>query len=88
VNRLGQSTFAGPTLTLDKDGDISLRNPLELVSDRLHCGSFPEDDIQRREVESGSGFDVVDQGDFFLSAFRQKPAKFAICFTLHVEHQS
>ena len=88
VQQAHTNLFAGAALTLDEDGDIGLRNPLQLVPDRLHCGSFSENDIQRREVERGSGFGVVDQGHFFLSAFRQKPAKFAICFTLHVEHQS
>jgi hypothetical protein len=57
--------LAGAALTLDQDGDIGLRNPLQLVSDRLHCCGFSENDIQRREVERVGGFGVVDHGYFF-----------------------
>src|SRR5947208_6998710 len=80
--------LASTALALDEDGNVGLGNPLELVSDRLHGGSFSENNVQRREIQRSSGFSVVDQGRFFLSAFRRKPAKFAICSTLHVEHQS
>ena len=79
--------LAGAALTLDENGDIGLRYPLQLVSDGLHRCSFSEDNVQRRQVERGSGFGIVDQGHFFLSAL-SRTRKFAISFTLHVERQS
>jgi hypothetical protein len=89
VQEAHTNLFAGAALTLDEDGDIGLRNPLQLVSDRLHCGSFPENDIQRREVERSSGFGVVDQGHFFLSAFRRNPQslQYASHCTLSTNHK-
>jgi hypothetical protein len=43
--------LTGATLALNKDGDIGLRYPLELVSDSLHCGSLTENDVQRWEIK-------------------------------------
>jgi hypothetical protein len=72
--------FAGAALTLDKDGDIGLRYPLQLISDGLHGGSLSENNVQRREVESGGGFGVVDQDHFFLSALSRNRK---VCNMLH-----
>src|ERR1700761_8485173 len=50
--------LASATLALDEDGDIGLGNPLQLISDRLHGGGFSENNLQRREVQRGSGFGI------------------------------
>ena len=72
--------FAGATLALDEDGDIGLCYPLQFISDGLHGGGFSENNVQRREVERGSGFGIVDQGHFFLSALGRNRK---VCNMLH-----
>ena len=72
--------LSSATLALDEDGNIGLRDPLQLISDGLHRGGLAENDVQRRQVKRGGGFGVVNQCHFFLSALG-RPAKFAIRFT-------
>ncbi|WP_353067719.1 hypothetical protein RBB77_20585 [Tunturibacter psychrotolerans] len=72
--------FAGAAFPLDQNGDIGLGYSLQLVSNRLHSGRLAEKNFERREIERDSGFDVVIQGHFFLSALG-KNRNFAIRFT-------
>src|SRR5579871_2228531 len=56
--------FAGAAFSLNKNGNVCLGHSFELAADGLHGCCFAEDDIQRWEIECGSGFGVVNQGLF------------------------
>jgi hypothetical protein len=58
--------LAGAALALDQDRDIGLSDALQFIADSLHSGRFAEDDVKRRQIESGGGFGIMDQGHFFL----------------------
>jgi hypothetical protein len=46
--------LAGSRLSLEENGHIGSCDAFQLLTDRLHGGRAPEDDIQGREIEKGS----------------------------------
>ena len=43
--------FPRTTFSLDQHGHVSLCNTLQLISDGLHCRSFPENNVERRQIK-------------------------------------
>jgi hypothetical protein len=64
VEQTDTNLFAGAAFSLNKNGNVRLRNALQFISDSLHCGSLPENNVEWWEIESSNGFGVVNQ-DFF-----------------------